>query len=86
MSHGKVTPQLRHWIVKQIESGQSPESVLQSLVGNGWPGGAALEVLLDVRLEEGLLGADEAERRLRSWWEERRDRPEELRRSRRPRN
>jgi hypothetical protein len=45
MSHGKVTPQLRHWIVKQIESGQSPESVLQSLVGNGWPEGAALEVM-----------------------------------------
>jgi len=48
--------------------------------------GAALEFLLDVRLEEGLLGVDEAERRLRMWWEERRDRPEELRRSRRPRN
>lgn len=45
MSHGKVTPQLRHWIIKQIESGQSPESVLKSLVGNGWPEGAALEVL-----------------------------------------
>ena len=45
MSHGKVTPQLRHWIVKQIESGQSPESVLKSLVGNGWPEGAALEVM-----------------------------------------
>jgi hypothetical protein len=45
MSHGKVTPQLRHWIIKQIESGQSPESVLKSLVGNGWPEGAALEVM-----------------------------------------
>jgi hypothetical protein len=45
MSHGKVTPQLRHWIIKQIESGQSPESVLNSLVGNGWPEGAALEVM-----------------------------------------
>ena len=45
MSHGKVTPQLRHWIVKQIESGQSPESVLKSLVGNGWPESAALEVM-----------------------------------------
>lgn len=40
-----MTPQLRHWIIKQIESGQSPESVLKSLVGNGWPEGAALEVM-----------------------------------------
>lgn len=45
MSHGRVTPQLRHWIVKQIESGQSPESVLQTLVGNGWPEGAAIDVM-----------------------------------------
>ncbi|MFM8586206.1 MAG: hypothetical protein ACKOBU_07140 [Gammaproteobacteria bacterium] len=45
MSHGKVTPQLRLWIVKQIESGQSPESVLQSLVAKGWPEGAAIDVM-----------------------------------------
>ncbi|NCW22347.1 MAG: 2-oxoglutarate-dependent dioxygenase, partial [Gammaproteobacteria bacterium] len=35
MSHGRVTPQLRHWIVKQIEAGQSPESVLESMIRNG---------------------------------------------------
>ena len=45
MSHGKVTPQLRLWIVKQIESGQSPESVLKSLVSKGWPEGAAIDVM-----------------------------------------
>lgn len=45
MSHGRVTPQLRHWIIKQIEAGQSPETVLQTLVGNGWPEGAALDVM-----------------------------------------
>ena len=45
MSHGKVTPQLRLWIVKQIESGQSPGSVLQSLVSKGWPEGAAIDVM-----------------------------------------
>ena len=45
MSHGKVTPQLRLWVVKQIESGQSPESVLQSLVAQGWPEGAAIDVM-----------------------------------------
>ncbi|MBM4198081.1 MAG: hypothetical protein FJ167_03945 [Gammaproteobacteria bacterium] len=45
MSHGRVTPQLRHWIVKQIEAGQSPESVLESMIRNGWPEGTALDVM-----------------------------------------
>lgn len=40
-----MTPQLRLWVVKQIESGQSPESVLQSLVAQGWPEGAAIDVM-----------------------------------------
>ena len=30
--------------------------------------GAAYRFLLDARLDEGPLGADEAERRLREWW------------------
>jgi poly(A) polymerase len=34
--------------------------------------GAALAYLLEVRLDEGLLGEDEAYRRLDRWWEERR--------------
>jgi poly(A) polymerase len=33
--------------------------------------GEALQFLLEIRLEEGLLGEDEAERRLRSWWSSR---------------
>lgn len=33
--------------------------------------GEALQFLLEVRLDEGLLGADEVERRLRTWWSER---------------
>lgn len=45
MSHGRVTPQLRHWIVKQIEAGQSPELVLESMIRNGWPEGTALDVM-----------------------------------------
>lgn len=45
MSHGRVTPQLRHWIVKQIEAGQSPEAVLESMIRNGWPEGTALDVM-----------------------------------------
>jgi poly(A) polymerase len=33
--------------------------------------GDALDFLLELRLEEGPLGAEEAERRLRAWWAER---------------
>jgi poly(A) polymerase len=33
--------------------------------------GQALEMLLEARLEEGPLGVEEAERRLRAWWAER---------------
>ena len=33
--------------------------------------GEALAFLLEARLEEGPLAQDEAERRLRAWWEER---------------
>ncbi|MBM4216686.1 MAG: hypothetical protein FJ178_02370 [Gammaproteobacteria bacterium] len=45
MSHAKVTPQLRFWIIKQIEAGQSSDSVLQALVVKGWPEGAAIDVM-----------------------------------------
>jgi poly(A) polymerase len=34
--------------------------------------GEALQVLLEARLDEGPLGEEEAERRLRAWWDERR--------------
>ena len=33
--------------------------------------GAALELLLQIRLDEGLLGEDEILRRLDAWWAER---------------
>ena len=33
--------------------------------------GAALDFLLELRLEEGLLGPEEATRRLDAWWRER---------------
>ncbi|MEN9792998.1 MAG: hypothetical protein RL330_1076 [Actinomycetota bacterium] len=45
--------------------------------------GAALEFLMDLRLEEGLLGQDAAEARLVAWWEENRDAASQLRRTRR---
>lgn len=45
MSHSRVTPELRRWVVTQIEAGQTPESVLESMIGNGWPEGAALDVM-----------------------------------------
>ena len=45
--------------------------------------GAALEFLMDLRLEEGLLGQDAAEARLLAWWEENRDAASQLRRTRR---
>ncbi|MGA7148879.1 MAG: CCA tRNA nucleotidyltransferase, partial [Microbacterium sp.] len=43
---------------------------IQELLGIG-PGrevGEAYRFLLDLRLDEGMLGTDEAERRLRAWW------------------
>jgi hypothetical protein len=45
MSHSRVTPELRRWVVTQIEAGQTPEAVLESMIGNGWPEGAALDVM-----------------------------------------
>jgi poly(A) polymerase len=45
--------------------------------------GAALEFLMDLRLEEGLLGQDAVESRLLAWWDENRDTASRLRRTRR---
>ena len=45
--------------------------------------GAALEFLMDLRLEEGLLGEDAVIERLRQWWSENQDRVGDLRRTRR---
>ena len=37
-------------------------------IGPGRDVGEAYRFLLDLRLDEGVLGADEAERRLTEWW------------------
>jgi len=47
--------------------------------------GAALEFLMDVRLEEGLIGDDAIRARLMTWWDENKDNVGALKRSRRPR-
>jgi poly(A) polymerase len=47
--------------------------------------GAALEHLMDIRLEEGLLGDEIINERLRTWWEANKDHAGQLKRSRRPR-
>lgn len=52
-------------------------------VGAGPAVGAALEYLMDVRLEEGLLGEDEAVARLMAWWDEHKDEAGKLKRTRR---
>lgn len=47
--------------------------------------GAALEYLMDIRLEEGVIGDEVIRARLISWWEENKDNVGALKRSRRPR-
>ena len=47
--------------------------------------GAALEFLMDIRLEEGLIGDDAIRARLSTWWDENKDNVGSLKRSRRPR-
>jgi poly(A) polymerase len=47
--------------------------------------GVALEFLMDIRLEEGLIGDDAVRSRLAAWWDENRDNVGALKRSRRPR-
>jgi poly(A) polymerase len=42
-------------------------------IGPGREVGEAYRFLLDLRLDQGVLGEEEAERRLRDWWESRRD-------------
>jgi poly(A) polymerase len=47
--------------------------------------GAALEFLMDIRLEEGMIGDDAIRARLTAWWDENKDNVDALKRSRRPR-
>lgn len=44
-SHAKVTPELRHWIVSQIELGRSPVDLIKTMTDKGWPEGAALDIV-----------------------------------------
>ena len=48
--------------------------------------GAALEFLMDIRLEEGLIGDEAAVARLRAWWDENKDSVGTLKRTRRQNN
>ena len=48
--------------------------------------GAALEFLMDIRLEEGLIGEEAATARLRAWWEQNKDSAGNLKRTRRQNN
>lgn len=45
MPHDRATPQLRRWIVQQIEAGNNPTEVLKAMMGNGWSEAAALDVM-----------------------------------------
>ena len=45
--------------------------------------GAAMEFLMDIRLEEGLLGDEEIQSRLRTWWDNNKDNAASLRPTRR---
>lgn len=44
-SHAKVTPELRHWIVSQIELGRSPVELIKAMTDKGWPEGTALDIM-----------------------------------------
>ena len=52
-------------------------------VGAGPAVGAALEFLMDIRLEEGLIGEEAVVRRLQDWWDQNKDTASALRRTRR---
>jgi poly(A) polymerase len=45
--------------------------------------GAALEFLMDIRLEDGLLGEEVVAQRLRAWWAENESRASSLKPTRR---
>ena len=52
--------------------GRTPSSVITWLPSrSGRVVGEALDMLLEARLDEGPLGVEEAERRLRGWYEAR---------------
>lgn len=46
MAHaGRLTPELRRWIIAQAEAGHPAEVLLKSLLDTGWTEAAALDAL-----------------------------------------
>jgi prolyl 4-hydroxylase len=42
---GRLTPDLRRWIIAQAEAGHPPEVMLKSMTDAGWTEAAALDAL-----------------------------------------
>ena len=42
---GRLTPDIRRWIIAQAEAGQPADALLQSMVAAGWTEAAALDAL-----------------------------------------
>lgn len=42
---GRLTPDIRRWIIAQAEAGQPAEALLKAMVGSGWTEDAALDAL-----------------------------------------
>ncbi len=42
---GRLTPDLRRWIITQAEAGHPPEVMLKSMTAAGWTEAAALDAL-----------------------------------------
>ena len=45
MTTDKVTPELGRWILQQVRSGQSPEALVQPMLGSGWDAPAAIAAI-----------------------------------------
>lgn len=55
MSINRATAELRRWIVKQFEQGQTPEWVIKEMMSNGWSEASAIDVIertLQMRVAE----------------------------------
>ena len=40
-----ITPELRHWIIEQVQAGHGPEAVLKSMRASGWDEDVAIEAM-----------------------------------------
>jgi len=55
VTHAAITPETRRWVIACIEKGESPDSLLQTLIGRGVDEEAAVAFMthtLEARLEE----------------------------------